>query len=387
MSRRRRLLSIAHSYVVALNRRLAHAIAKEGEHWEVTAVAPTFFHGDLRPIRLEHGPAEASSLEGVQAYLSRSPHLFAYGGRLARILAQDWDMVHCWEEPFVLAGAQVAMWTPRRTPVVYTTAQNLPKRYPPPFCWTERLSLERASGWMAMGHTVAETLANRPGYRSKPWRVVPLGLDVNQFRPDLRAGAAARAQLRLRASGAPVVGYLGRFVPEKGLPLLMSALAELETPWRALFVGGGPLEPELRRWAARYDDDRVRIVTGVKHDDVPSHLNAMDILCAPSQTTRSWREQFGRMLIEAFACGVPVIASDSGEIPHVVADAGEIVGERDVDAWRLAIGTLLESPSRRYELAQKGRARAETTYSWSVVGRQTLRFFDELVDDARSEAA
>jgi len=296
-------------------------------------------------------------------------------------------MVHCWEEPFVLAGAQVAMWTPRRTPVVYTTAQNLPKRYPPPFCWTERLSLERASGWMAMGHTVAETLANRPGYRSKPWRVVPLGLDVNQFRPDLRAGAAARAQLRLRASGAPVVGYLGRFVPEKGLPLLMSALAELETPWRALFVGGGPLEPELRRWAARYDDDRVRIVTGVKHDDVPSHLNAMDILCAPSQTTRSWREQFGRMLIEAFACGVPVIASDSGEIPHVVADAGEIVGERDVDAWRLAIGTLLESPSRRYELAQKGRARAETTYSWSVVGRQTLRFFDELVDDARSEAA
>ena len=70
MSRRRRLLSIAHSYVVALNRRLAHAIAKEGEHWEVTAVAPTFFHGDLRPIRLEHGPAEASSLEGVQAYLS-----------------------------------------------------------------------------------------------------------------------------------------------------------------------------------------------------------------------------------------------------------------------------------------------------------------------------
>src|SRR5262249_28059940 len=167
MSRRRRLLSIAHSYVVALNRRLAHAIAKEGDLWEVTAVAPSFFHGDLRQIRLERWPAEASSLEEVQAYLTGSPHLFAYGRRLARILTSDWDVVHCWEEPFVLAGAQVAMWTPPGTPIVYTTAQNLAKRYPPPFCWTERLSLERACGWMALGHTVAETLANRPGYRSK----------------------------------------------------------------------------------------------------------------------------------------------------------------------------------------------------------------------------
>jgi glycosyltransferase involved in cell wall biosynthesis len=65
----------------------------------------------------------------------------------------------------------------------------------------------------------------------------------------------------------------------------------------------------------------VRIVK-VAHDEVPAYLNAMDLLCAPSLTTPSWREQLGRMVVEALACGVPVISSDSGELPFVVADAG-----------------------------------------------------------------
>ena len=96
------------------------------------------------------------------------------------------------------------------------------------------------------------------------------------------------------------------------------------TAWRALWVGGGAMEGMLRDWAARHGD-RVRIVTGVGHDRVPGYLNAMDLLAAPSQTTPRWKEQFGRMLLEAMAAGVPVVASDSGEIPHVVKDAGRVV--------------------------------------------------------------
>lgn len=387
MNRPRRLVSIAHSYVVAQNRRLAHEMAKQaGGRWEVTAVAPSFFHGDLRPIRLEHWPDEHNALEAIPAYFSRSPHLFTYGRRLATLLEDRWDMVHCWEEPYVLAGAQIGLCTPRDTPLVYTTGQNLAKRYPPPFAWAERFSLHRACGWMAFGQTVAETLVDRAGYRDKPWRVIPLGVDVDRFRPNAALRDATREELGFHSPGPPVVGYLGRFIEPKGLPLLMGALEGLETPWRALFVGGGPLEPELRRWGAKLGSDRVRVVTDVKHDDVPRHLSAMDVLCAPSQTTPEWREQLGRMLIEAFACGVPVIASDSGEIPYVVSDAGVIVGERDSDGWRRAIATLLDNPARRSELGERGRARAHATYSWSVVARQTLGFLEERLDAPRRAA-
>ncbi len=105
----------------------------------------------------------------------------------------------------------------------------------------------------------------------------------------------------------------------------------------------------------------------------------MDVLCAPSQTTRQWREQFGRMLIEAFACGVPVLASDSGEIPHVVGNAGIVVSERDDRQWLDALGSLLDDRSRRADLGLRGRRRAESVYAWPVVARQHLVFFDELV--------
>ncbi len=112
------------------------------------------------------------------------------------------------------------------------------------------------------------------------------------------------------------------------------------------------------------------------HDQVPAYLNAMDIMCAPSQTTPSWKEQFGRMLVEAFASGVPVIGSDSGEIPYVVRDSGLVVGEKDDEGWRRAIAELVEDRAKRDDLAARGLARASDEFAWPVVARRYLDFFD-----------
>src|SRR5205807_7616018 len=138
------------------------------------------------------------------------------------------------------------------------------------------------------------------------------------------------------------------------------------------------LEADLRAWGQRHED-RVRVCTGIPHDAVPRYLHPMDVLCAPSQTLSHWREQFGRMLIEAFACGVPVIGSDSGEIPYVIGDAGVIVAERDVAAWTRAIQGLLADPSLQDDLSTRGRRRAVSIYDWSVVARQHSAFFRQLI--------
>ena len=220
MSRPRQLLSIAHSYVVANNRRLAHEIACAGKgKWEVTAVAPQYFHGgrDLRPVFLEQISEESCRLVALPAYLTRFIHLFVYHIELRRLLAKDWDLVHCWEEPYIVVGSQVAAWTRRNTPLVYRTAQSHFRRYPLPFNWLEDFAMRRASGWICSGQTVAQTLQKRRGYADRPMRLIPLGVDVDSNRPDPATGQALRRSMGWAPGGPPVVGYLGRLVPEKGI--------------------------------------------------------------------------------------------------------------------------------------------------------------------------
>lgn len=377
MSRPLRLLTLGHSYVVGTNRALARALADAGAGaWEVTAAAPAAFPGDLGPIRLEPRPGERVRPLAVRG--AGRIHTMTYGRGLRALLRRGWDVVHCWEEPFVLAGAQVAGWTPPEARLVFATFQNLPRRYPPPFRWTERFAMRRAAGWVAFGRTVEAALRDRPGYRTRPHRVIAPGVDTSRFRPEPGAGAEVRRSLGWREDDPPIVGYLGRFVPEKGLETLMRALDGCREPWRALFVGGGPMEGDLRAWAARHGEG-VRIVTGVGHADVPGYLNGMHLLCAPSRTTPRWAEQFGRMLTEAMACGVPCIGSDSGEIPHVLADAGVVVAEDDVAAWTRALDALLVDASGRADLAARGLARVEAEYALPVVARRHLEFFRELM--------
>ncbi len=382
MAVRRKLISIGHSYVVALNRRLAHEMARAGgERWEVTAVSPTLFKGrrDLRAVAFEPAEGEPCAVRTIPARLTGRIHVFYYGRRLKRLLSDSWDAVHCWEEPYIFAGAQVARWTPRRSALIYFTFQNLSKQYPWPFSAIERYSMRRADGWVSAGTTITQALGGRAGYVDRPMRMIPIGVDVEHFHPDPSAGAVVRTSLGWKTDGPPVVGYLGRFNPEKGLTMLMGALDSIKTPWRALFVGAGPMEAELRVWGARYGD-RVKVCNNVRHDDVAAHLNAMDMLCAPSQTTPAWREQFGRMLSESFACGVPVIGSDSGEIPYVLDQAGVVVFEHDQSAWTKVIEGLLSSAARRAELGALGRQRACEHFAWPIVARQYLEFLDELVE-------
>jgi glycosyltransferase involved in cell wall biosynthesis len=374
----KRLLTVAHSYVVGLNRRLAHEMAVQGRgRWEVTAIAPRQYAGDLRDVTFEPVPDEACRVESLPVHLDAIPQLMFYGRGLRAALRERWDVVHCWEEPYVAAGFQIARQSPPNARFVFATFQNIAKRYPPPFSWFERAVVARADGWIAFGGTVHETQAEQNGYSSLPSRVIPPGVDVDRFSPD--AGARARVRSGLGWDETiPVVGFVGRFIEAKGIRLLLQVLPRLRTPWRALFVGDGPERARLEAFAATHRGS-VAVATGVEHDGVADYLSAMDLLCAPSQTTSGWREQFGRMSIEAMACGVPVIGSDSGEIPHVVGDAGIIVGEKDIDGWVTAVTELLQDGARRRALADRGLARAREHYAWPVIARAHLDFFEELL--------
>jgi glycosyltransferase involved in cell wall biosynthesis len=110
------------------------------------------------------------------------------------------------------------------------------------------------------------------------------------------------------------------------------------------------------------------------HHDVARYLGAMDVLVAPSQTTPRWKEQFGRVLIEAMACGVPVLASDSGEIPKVVGDAGRVLPKTDAAAWSAALTEILDDAQMRRHMIERGLARADE-YSVERVAAQYREFY------------
>jgi phosphatidyl-myo-inositol dimannoside synthase len=375
-----RMLLIGHSYVLGVNRATAREVAKDSS-FEITIAAPTFFHGDLRPIECELEPdASPLKLVPIPARWTGHIHVFQYSSRALRnlILTDRFDGIHVWEEPYIFAGYQIAQMAARATtPFCFRTAQSLNKYYPPPFNYFEQASLRAAKLWIAGGKTVFDNLVTR-GYPKARGRIITLAVDTSLFLPtNDNVRDAVRSSLDLKHL---VIGFVGRLTVAKGLRVLMQVLEGLDAalPWCLLLLGDGPMKAEIQGWAKRHGlENRVRIHLA-RHDEVPKFMAAMDILVAPSQTMPNWKEQFGRMLIEAFACGVPVIASDSGEIPNVAADAAVIVGEKDVLGWRRAITTLLKEDELRKKLRLAGMERA-THFSATEVARDFRDFYRELV--------
>jgi glycosyltransferase involved in cell wall biosynthesis len=381
MSRKIRILTIGHSYVVALNRAIVREVARHPD-FQVTVAAPRFFHGDLHDLALEPEP-EGSPLRlvGLGARWSRWIHVFHYHDRPLRWLVRsnEFDLVYAWEEPYIYAGYQIARnLSGLAIPFSFYTMQNIQKCYPPPFRSFERATLLRAQGWTACGRLVYEEMRKR-GYPSERGRILTLAVDTAVFEPlddDRRLSIQTRLGLR-----PPVIGYSGRLTADKGVHILMKAVEQIggERPWSLLLLGGGPEERAILDWAkSRGWDKRVRIALA-KHEEVPSYLGAMDVLVAPSQTTSHWKEQFGRMLIEAFACGVPIIGSDSGEIPYVIGDAGRVVGEKDVAGWAAALSELLDRPDLRADLARRGRSRCQE-YTVARLAEKYREYYRWLVE-------
>jgi len=384
---RLRILTIGHSYCVAMNRALVREVARDPE-FDITVAAPSYFHGDLRPIVLEpEPPGSPLRLVPLDTRLSRFIHVFRYDGAALKALVKngDFDVVHAWEEPYVYAGYQIAKaLKDSRARFCFRTAQSYVKRYPPPFNFFERAVLGRAQGWIAGASLVYEAMLKK-GFRKGTGRILNLAVDVTEFQP---LSPTIRARMREELGlESPMIGFVGRLTQAKGLDVLMQAMEQVggERPWSLLLLGSGDYQEKVREWAARKGwSGRVKVLL-VKHADVPRYLGTMDLLLAPSQSMPNWREQFGRMIIEAFACGVPVIGSDSGEIPFVIGDAGQVVGETDVAGWANAIGHLLDYPEKREELKARGLARA-SRYSVTTIARQYGEYYRWLAGQSTSTA-
>ena len=309
------------------------------------------------------------------AHFSNHIQLFAYAIRplinsLRRHRPHLIDLNH---EPYSIACAEVLAlrdWLLPDVPIVIQSAQNILRHYPPPFNWLQRRALRRIAGAYACSNEAREVLRQK-GFQN-PISIVPFGVNTEIFHP--RRTPKAKDE-------TPTIGFVGRMLPGKGLDILANALPKIrDLRWKLLLVGEGPEHREFERGLIERElIDRAEFVGAVPHDRVADFYRRFDLLVMPTKTTKRIREQFGRVLVEAMASGVPIVGTTCGAIPEVIDDAGIIVPENDADALAEALRRVLADEVLRQRQARAGRVRADQHYSWNMVAEKTYELFRQVL--------
>ena len=359
-----RVLYANHSCVLRVNQERLHALAGR-RGIEVGLLVPSRWHDRDTGNRYVCEPPRAADFTVFvrHAFLAWHPALFAYRWRAVAHVLDEYrpHVVHIEQEAYSVVAWQIARAARARgVKIVLSTYQNLDKRYPLPFRLIERTTL-RAVDRLIAGTAEIQRLWQRRAARSD-LRVIPLGYDPARFYP--RADDVLRTRLNLHGF---VIGYLGRLIPAKGLRTLLEAATRLPATFTLLIDGRGSYRSELERVASALGLASKLVFMDPSHEEVPEYLACMDTLVLPSYTTPEWTEQFGRVLVEAMACGIPVVGSTSGAIPSIIGDAGLVFTERDPTALATCLERLMAEPELREDLRRRGLERARTQFSWERV--------------------
>lgn len=373
-----RVLRVSHAATASVNRERERILAARFPI-DLLLVMPIHWH----ELGAEHDTSveEPFQIERVGILGAGNVPLFALDPVAIKrsIVKFKPDIVDIHEEAYSVSGFQCAWLAKRYAPkaaCVFYSAQNIVKQYPPPFCWTERFVYRQCNGAYPCSQGVQETLQKKGFVKSAP--VIPLGFDQSLFRPNLLTEAErGLAKEQFQVTGF-TIGFFGRIVESKGVTFLLEAVAQLpkELEWTLMIVGSGGFQSAAQSLSKSLGiESRIRWLGERRTDEIPELLSVCDVVVIPSVTTTSWKEQFGRIAIEAMACGVPVIASDSGSLPEVLGGCGLIVKERNANEINEQLVRLHADQTLRQELSRKGAEVAASKYTWNAVAQMLFDLY------------
>ena len=326
--------------------------------WAITLVVPDGWRDEFGNTLQTSAWNDCDvTLQKVPVWNNGSIILHCYRRRWGLFLEREkFDAIYVNHEPYAIATAQI-VWANARgamCPIGFYSCQNISKRYPLPFRLLEQMVYRHSSFAFPITGVVASVLRQK-GFRGD-MAVCPLPLDPSIYRPypdeELPAAVQCTGETVMR-------GFVGRVVESKGLRTLALALGQLrDLDWKLLLVGVGPF---LEKFKALLTEggvvERLIPVGFVPHEQTPKHLAGLDLLILPSETQPNWKEQYGRVIPEALACGAAVVGSDSGEIPQLIgaSEGGVIFPERSAEALAKALRRLIVNREERQAMATRGR--------------------------------
>ncbi len=388
-----RILVSSHTYIVDINREKFKILANLEPNIEVTVVVPRRWKpGGIQNKIIETQFCQEGSFKVVPIsnYSQNNQGLLTFGTDIIQLLHEfKPQIIQVEQGSKSLAYAQLILLNKLlklQAKNLFFTWWNLPYELKWPVSALEDCNLHYTDGVIA-GNLDGSKILRQRGYQGAVKVMPQLGVDETLFR---RTGKDADLSRRFGLEQTDfVVGFVGRFVEEKGLLTLAEALAGLKKlPWKWLLVGQGKLRAHLAEKSIEWGiSDRIIWVESVSHEQIPPYINLMNCLVLPSQTsykfktltTVGWKEQFGHVLIEAMACKIPVIGSDCGEIPHVIGDAGLIFPEGNAEKLRGCLQQLMERPELAADLGDRGYHRAMSNYTNQALAEQLLEFYKELL--------
>jgi glycosyltransferase involved in cell wall biosynthesis len=237
------------------------------------------------------------------------------------------------------------------------TAQNVDKRYPPPFFHYENGAYRCVAAFYPCSRQAASVLRGK-GFAGAI-SVLGLGYDDTVFHPGSQSVSADEIVLAL----------VGRLVPEKGVTDAVHTLARVHAmrPARLVVHGRGPEEVRARELAASLGvADRLDLRPWQAASELASTYRAAHVVLIPSVATETWVEQFGRVIVEAQACGAVVAGYATGTIPEVAGEAGIIVPAGDIEQLAAGVARVVADPTEFARRRDDGRRRAATR-TWQAL--------------------
>lgn len=200
----------------------------------------------------------------------------------------------------------------------------------------------------------------KEGVPTKKITVIPMGVDLNRFKPS-----------RIHQFGGDItILFIGRLEESKGILNLVKAFTKLNKSIPNLklnIIGQGTLKEKII-------NHKNIILKTVSYSKIHQEYQKADIFCLPSQETSTWQEQYGMVLVEAMASGLPIITTNTGAIKEVCESAAIYTGNSTQELFK-NLKTLVLSPKKRKTLREKARQRAISRYNYLHTSRKIEKIY------------